>query len=78
MGVSMAERPDGMVIHGSGGQTRLTAASCDSHGDHRVAMSMAVAGLVADGVTAITDSDCIETSFPGFESKLLDLLTPLS
>jgi 3-phosphoshikimate 1-carboxyvinyltransferase len=78
MGVSMTERPDGMVIHGSGGQTRLTAASCDSHGDHRVAMSMAVAGLVADGVTAITDSDCIETSFPGFESKLLDLLTPLN
>ena len=76
VGLSMTERPDGMVIHGSGGQTRLTAASCESHGDHRVAMSMAVAGLVADGVTTITDSDCIETSFPGFESKLLDLLTP--
>lgn len=76
MGASMTERQDGMVIHGSGGRTRLTAASCESHGDHRVAMSLAVAALVADGVTTITDSGCIETSFPGFESKLLDLLTP--
>jgi 5-enolpyruvylshikimate-3-phosphate synthase len=41
-------------------------------------MSIAVAGLVAEGATTITDSGCIETSFPGFESKLLDLLTPLS
>jgi 3-phosphoshikimate 1-carboxyvinyltransferase len=78
MGVSMTERPDGMVIHGSGGKARLTGACCESHGDHRIAMSMAVAGLVAEGVTTIADSGCVETSFPGFESKLLDLLTPLS
>jgi 3-phosphoshikimate 1-carboxyvinyltransferase len=78
LGVSMTERPDGMIIHGGGHTARLTAATCDSHGDHRVAMSIAVAGLVAEGATTITDSGCIETSFPGFESKLLDLLTPLS
>lgn len=78
MGVSMTERPDGMVIHGGGEKARLTGACCESHGDHRIAMSMAVAGLVAEGATTIADSGCIETSFPGFESKLLDLLTPLS
>ncbi|MGE3153360.1 MAG: 3-phosphoshikimate 1-carboxyvinyltransferase [Nitrospiraceae bacterium] len=78
MGVSMTERPDGMVIHGGGEKARLTGGCCESHGDHRIAMSMAVAGLVAEGATTIADSGCIETSFPGFESKLLDLLTPLS
>jgi 3-phosphoshikimate 1-carboxyvinyltransferase len=53
----------------------LKGAACASHGDHRVAMSMAIAGLVAEGQTKIEDTDCIETSFPGFESKLLELLT---
>ena len=38
-------------------------------------MSLAVAGLVADTATIIDDVDCVETSFPGFQDKLLDLLT---
>jgi len=76
-GVSLSERPDGLVIHGSeaSARTHLTGASCDSHGDHRIAMSLAMAGLVADGPSQIHDTECIQTSFPDFSSKLLELLT---
>jgi 3-phosphoshikimate 1-carboxyvinyltransferase len=46
----------------------------DSHGDHRVAMAMAVAALVSDeGGILINDTECINTSFPGFESLLESL-----
>jgi 3-phosphoshikimate 1-carboxyvinyltransferase len=77
MGASAEETPDGLIIHGLGNtrSKRLHGAACSSYGDHRVAMSMAIAGLMAEGETRIQDTDCIETSFPGFESKLLELLT---
>jgi len=67
MGVPVKELPDGMEI--TGGDT-LTAARCESHGDHRIAMSMAVAGLAARGETVVCDTDWIDTSFPGFERLL--------
>ncbi len=77
LGASVTETKDGLVIQGLGGQKtkRLRGAACTSYGDHRVAMSMAIAGLTAEGETIIQDTACIETSFPGFESKLLELLT---
>lgn len=77
MGASIEETKDGLVIQGLGSRKakRLRGAACTSYGDHRVAMSMAIAGLTAEGETKIQDTDCIETSFPGFESKLLELLT---
>jgi 3-phosphoshikimate 1-carboxyvinyltransferase len=74
MGVPVTEMPDGMVIEGSAG-TSLRGAACQSHGDHRVAMSMAIAGLRADGLTSVSDPECIETSFPGFQGKVLELMT---
>jgi 3-phosphoshikimate 1-carboxyvinyltransferase len=74
MGAGITERPDGLIIQG-GRSRRLRGASCSSHGDHRVAMSLAIAGLTADGITQIEDIACIETSFPGFHGKLLNLLT---
>jgi len=74
MGAAVTETPDGLVITGSGGRP-LRGAICASHGDHRVAMSMAVAGLVAEGQTTIQETGCVETSFPGFEAKLSELLT---
>jgi 3-phosphoshikimate 1-carboxyvinyltransferase len=74
MGVSIEETPDGLVIHGTAGRT-LRGASCTSYGDHRVAMSLAMAGLMADAPTRIDNTDCIETSFPGFNAKRLELLT---
>lgn len=77
MGAAIEETQDGLIIQGLGNTKvkRLHGAVCTSYGDHRVAMSMAVAGLTAEGETKIQDIDCIETSFPGFESKLLELLT---
>jgi len=70
--VSIQETPDGLRIKGG---TTFHGAACHSLGDHRVAMSLAVAGLLADSPTMIDDPDCIETSFPDFEGKLLELLT---
>ncbi|HEV8585030.1 MAG TPA: 3-phosphoshikimate 1-carboxyvinyltransferase [Methylomirabilota bacterium] len=63
MGVSVTERPDGMAI--AGGQ-RFRGARVASAGDHRMAMALAVAGLVADGETLIEDTACVATSFPTF------------
>ncbi|MBX3236192.1 MAG: 3-phosphoshikimate 1-carboxyvinyltransferase [Nitrospiraceae bacterium] len=78
MGARIEERPDGMVIHGlgqAGRNGRLTGTTSSSHGDHRVAMSVAIGGLTAATSTVIQDTACIDTSFPRFEAKLLELLT---
>jgi 3-phosphoshikimate 1-carboxyvinyltransferase len=61
-GVSIEELPDGAIIHGGG----IAGGSIDSHGDHRIAMSFAIAGLVASGPIAIGDCANVATSFPGF------------
>jgi len=74
LGVAIQETPDGLVIQGTAGGA-LRGASCTSYGDHRVAMSLAIAGLVADAPTLIEDTACIETSFPGFDAERLKLLT---
>jgi 3-phosphoshikimate 1-carboxyvinyltransferase len=52
------------------GRETLAGAACESHGDHRIAMSIAVAGLAARGETTVRDAGWIETSFPGFERML--------
>ena len=66
-GVTVLETPDGMEITGS---AALKACAADSFGDHRIAMSMMVAGLAAKGETTVSDVDCIATSFPGFRELL--------
>ena len=63
MNVNVEELPDGMIIQGP---NLLQGTECDSHGDHRIAMGIAIAGLVANGETTIKDTDCINTSFPEF------------
>ena len=55
------------------GRTPLQGAELDSCKDHRTAMSMIVAGMIADGRTAVRDVECINTSFPNF-FDLLDRL----
>jgi 3-phosphoshikimate 1-carboxyvinyltransferase len=70
MGAHVTEQPDGLVIEGP---TRLRGAVVRSGGDHRIAMALAVAGLVAQGETVIEDTDCIATSFPRFAEILNDL-----
>jgi 3-phosphoshikimate 1-carboxyvinyltransferase len=63
MGADVSEQPDGMIIRGP---TRLKGAVVDSHHDHRLAMSLAVAALVADGPTEVLDAGVIYDSFPNF------------
>ena len=63
MGARIEERPDGFVVEGP---TSLRGAHVDSHGDHRLAMSLIVAGLLAKGETVVEGTECIEDSFPGF------------
>ena len=67
MGALVTEHPDGMEITG---KDTLTGVPCESHGDHRIAMSMVVAGLAARGETVVRDCGWIDTSFPGFERLL--------
>jgi len=78
MGALIEERPDGMIIKGlgRGGENgRLKAASnAQSHGDHRVAMSLAIGGLTAEQPMTIADTGCVDTSFPNFEGSLAQLL----
>lgn len=63
LGAQIEERPDGFCIEGP---TQLRGAVVDSHGDHRLAMSLAVAGLIADGETTITNAEAYRESFPNF------------
>ncbi len=70
MGARIESLPDGFTIEGP---TRLHGANLDSHGDHRLAMSLAVAGLVADGETKIQAAECISDSFPGFIERMQSL-----
>ncbi|HEX5124609.1 MAG TPA: 3-phosphoshikimate 1-carboxyvinyltransferase [Rhodanobacteraceae bacterium] len=62
LGIAVTETPDGAVIDGS----RVAGGGVDSAGDHRIAMSFAVAGLVASGPVRISDCANVATSFPGF------------
>ncbi len=67
MGARVSERPNGLIIDGP---ARLRGAHVTSGGDHRIAMALAVAGLVAEGETVIDDTECIATSFPRFADLL--------
>jgi 3-phosphoshikimate 1-carboxyvinyltransferase len=61
------EKPDGLII--SGGQ-KLRGAEITTHGDHRIAMAFAVAGLFAQAETRIHEAECADVSFPGFWEAL--------
>jgi 3-phosphoshikimate 1-carboxyvinyltransferase len=63
LGAVIEEREDGFVVQGP---ARLRGARVDSHGDHRLAMALAVAGLAAEGETVIDGAEVIADSFPGF------------
>lgn len=75
LGAAIEATHDGFMIEGP---TRLQGARVDSHGDHRLAMALAVAGLLADGATAIDDAACASDSFPGFADVLARLGARLS
>lgn len=74
MGASIEERPDGMVIEGP---TPLHGTGVQSHGDHRIAMALAIAGLVAQGETRVCGAECIDVSYPGFAQALIKASGPV-
>lgn len=71
MGVTVDELDDGLIITG---REDLKPAVLQSFGDHRIAMAMAVAGLAADGESVVLDTECVNTSFPGFMDMLESLI----
>jgi 3-phosphoshikimate 1-carboxyvinyltransferase len=68
-GIEAEELETGLRVHGQPSGA-LKSAKVTSHGDHRIAMTAAVLGLVADGETVVEDADCIGTSFPRFAGTL--------
>ncbi len=71
MGADVETLPDGMIIHGG---KPLHGATIDSHKDHRIAMSFAVAGGICEGPLTITDGECVNISYPEFYTDLYSLL----
>jgi len=67
MGADITATDDGWIIRGP---RPLEGARVQSHADHRVAMAMAVAGMIADGDTDVEGADCVEISYPGFFDQL--------
>ena len=70
MGAIVEEHPDGVRVKGP---SALQGATVESRGDHRVAMALAVAALVASGPTTIADADCVAVSYPNFFPQLQEL-----
>ncbi len=66
-GADVTATPDGIIINGG----TLSGGEIDSHGDHRIAMAFAMAGLCADGDIVINDCANVDTSFPNFISIAL-------
>ncbi len=72
LGAEVEELPDGMVIHGG---KFLQGTELDSHKDHRLVMSLAIAGLIAKGETIITQAQAAEISYPAFWQDLNSLVS---
>ena len=68
LGIQVKEENNSLIIPGSAG--KMNAAELDSFGDHRIAMSMAIAAMVSDGDCLIRDTACVDTSYPGFLADL--------
>ncbi len=69
MGAKVEERDDGLVIS----KSKLSGAQIDSRADHRMVMTMTVAGMVASGWTSISDMECVKKTFPAFADQMLVL-----
>jgi 3-phosphoshikimate 1-carboxyvinyltransferase len=69
MGATVEERPDGLKVEGRKAG-KLHGAEIDPHGDHRIAMAFAVAGLAAEGSTVIRGAECAGVSYPTFFEDL--------
>ena len=69
IGIRVDESADGAVVHGG----RFSGGTVESHGDHRVAMSLAIAGTIASGPVTVRDVDAVDTSFPGFAACMASI-----
>jgi len=69
MGANIEELPDGLIVQNS----QLHAATLDSHHDHRIVMSLAVAAFATEGDTVIGDVECVDKSFPNFAKTMQQL-----
>ncbi len=69
MGADVEERPDGLVIR----KSRLQGTTVDSKADHRMVMTLTVAGLGAEGFTVVQDVDCVRKTFPHFVEEMLGI-----
>jgi 3-phosphoshikimate 1-carboxyvinyltransferase len=67
IGARIEEQPAGMVIHGGRG---LPGGTANSHGDHRMAMALAIAGLLSDEPVSVQRPECVSVSYPGFWTDL--------
>lgn len=70
LGAVISEQPNGFTLKGP---QQLTGAMVEGWDDHRIAMSLSIAGLVADGTTTVRDARCANDSFPGFADALTRL-----
>jgi 3-phosphoshikimate 1-carboxyvinyltransferase len=70
LGIAVETRADGLVVHGG----KPKGATLKSHGDHRIALCAAVAGLAADGETTVRGWPAVAISYPGFEADLATLM----
>jgi 3-phosphoshikimate 1-carboxyvinyltransferase len=66
LGVDCTPTPDGMIIEGKGSGAVFGSGTIETHHDHRIAMSFAIAGLRASGVITINGTETVATSFPNF------------
>jgi 3-phosphoshikimate 1-carboxyvinyltransferase len=71
-GIEVEERSDGMTVHGPS-ELHAPADPLASHGDHRIAMSMAILATFADAPVEISDVNCVQTSYPEFWTHLKKL-----
>ncbi len=70
LGANVTELPDGLEVRGG---HRLHGTACESHGDHRMALALAIAGLGADGTTTVAHAEAVNVSFPGFAEAMVGL-----
>jgi 3-phosphoshikimate 1-carboxyvinyltransferase len=75
LGADIEPQPDGFVVRGP---TPLRGVTVDSHGDHRIAMALVIAGLVAKGKTIVRNTSCIADSFPGFVETMQSIEAPIA
>jgi 3-phosphoshikimate 1-carboxyvinyltransferase len=71
LGASIQAEENNLIIKGP---VKLKGAPLESFGDHRIAMMSVIAGAIAEGDTSVSDTDCIDVSFPGFKYMLDNLI----